>query len=430
MMALWLGDDHLIFRGEAAVANGWFQRAARILEGLEPCPEHGWLAALQGYMALGKGDTARARELAARGRELGRRLGVVCLEMFGLAVEGVALVNEGQVEEGMRCLDEATAAALGGEYEQIVPAGWTCCLLIGACERARDYDRAAQWCRKVEEFSRRMQINFVTGTCRAHYGAVLTWHGNWSDAERELTEATEDLTANRPSWSGAALVRLADLRRRQGRLGEAEELLSQAQRNALAPLGMAELALDQGDASAARDLLEPLLRRLPVENRTLRAHPVELVVRAQVAAGAVESATAHVSELRAIAAAVGTQPLHAAVSFSEGLSPPLAAITIRRASGSRTRSSCSPQATLHLRWDEPGSSWPPCWSRWTVRTRLRARRQWRSGASTRSGLWRRARGRARCSSASALHRRPGELHTGMRLLTPASSRFYAWSRRA
>jgi LuxR family transcriptional regulator, maltose regulon positive regulatory protein len=218
MMALWLGDDHLILRGERAVANGWFQRAARILEGLDPCPEHGWLAALQGYMALGEGDTARARELAARARELGRRLGVLCLEMFGLAVEGVALVNEGQVEAGMRCLDEATAAALGGEYEQIVPAGWTCCLLIGACERVRDYDRAAQWCRKVDEFSRRMRINFVTGTCRAHYGAVLTWHGNWPEAERELTEATEDLTANRPSWSGAALVRLADLRRRQGRL--------------------------------------------------------------------------------------------------------------------------------------------------------------------------------------------------------------------
>ena len=42
-------------------------------------------------------------------------------------------------------------------------------------------------------------------------------------------------------------------------------------------------------------------------------------MRAQVAAGAVESATPHVSELRAIAAAVETQPLRAAVSFSEGL---------------------------------------------------------------------------------------------------------------
>ena len=234
-------------------------------------------------MALGEGDTARARELAARARELGRRLGVVCLEMFGLAVEGVALVNEGQVDAGMRCLDEATAAALGGEYEQssrrdgpvaylMVPASG-CATTTGRRSGAGRWRSSAAGCGSISS----------PGPAGRIHGAVLTWHGNWPEAERELTEATEDLTANRPSWSGAALVRLADLRRRQGRLAEAEELLSRAQRNALVPLGMAELALDQGDASAARDLLEPLLRRLPLENGTLRAHPLELAVRAQVA---------------------------------------------------------------------------------------------------------------------------------------------------
>ena len=137
MLAVWLADDYLVLRGERAVANGWFQRAARLLEGFEPCPEHGWLDALLGYMAMVEGDQARAKELAVRARELGRRLGVVSLEMFALSVEGVALVNEGDVVDGMRCLDEATAAALAGEYEEIVPAGWTCCLLLNACERAR-----------------------------------------------------------------------------------------------------------------------------------------------------------------------------------------------------------------------------------------------------------------------------------------------------
>ena len=87
--------------------------------------------------------------------------------MFGLATEGLALVNQGDVAEGMRRLDEAAAAALGGEYEQLAPAGWTCCYLIYACERVRDYDRAAQWCREVEAFSRRTRIRFVNGVCRA-----------------------------------------------------------------------------------------------------------------------------------------------------------------------------------------------------------------------------------------------------------------------
>jgi len=165
LLALWVGDDYLILRGERAIANGWFQRAARILEGLDDCPEHGWLDALLGYVAITDGDTATARELAISARELGRRLGVVSLEMFAVAVEGLALVNEGAVADGMGRLDEATAAALAGEFEEIVAAGWTFCFLLNACERVRDFERAAEWCRKVAEFSRRMHTNFVTISC-------------------------------------------------------------------------------------------------------------------------------------------------------------------------------------------------------------------------------------------------------------------------
>jgi len=319
MLALWVGDDYLILRGERAIANGWFQRAARILERLDTCPEHGWLDSLLGYVAIVDDDPTKAKVLALRARELGRELEVVSLEMFALAVEGLALVNEGKVVDGMRCLDEATAAALAGEFEEIVPAGWTFCFLLNACERVRDYERAAEWCRKVEEFSRRIRTNFVTLACRAHYGAVLTWHGRWVEAEQSLTEATGRLGLERPSWSGLAIVRLADLRRRQGRLAEAEDLLEQRPGNPLAPVVMAELALDRGDASAAVDLLGPVLRRVPVENRTLRAAPLEVMVRARVAIGDAEAAASHVVELRSIAAALGTRPLRASLSLSEGL---------------------------------------------------------------------------------------------------------------
>src|SRR5829696_5055026 len=318
MLALWVADDYLILRGERAIANGWFQRAARILEALDTCPEQGWLDALLGYVATVDGDPAKAKVLAAQARVLGKQLDVVSLEMFALAVEGLALVNEGEIADGMRCLDEATAAALAGEFEEIVAAGWTFCFLLNACERVRDFERAAEWCRRVEEFSRGMRTNFVTLACRAHYGAVLIWQGRWPEAERSLGEATE-IAAERPSWGGLAIVRLADLRRRQGRFAEAEELLQQRAGNPLAPVVMAELALDRGDLSAAVDLLEPVLRRLPVENKTLRAAPLEVLVRAKVATGAADAADSHVTELRSIADALGTRPLQASLSLVEGL---------------------------------------------------------------------------------------------------------------
>jgi ATP/maltotriose-dependent transcriptional regulator MalT len=163
-----------------------------------------------------------------------------------------------------------------------------------------------------------MRTNFVTLACRAHYGAVLTWQGRWPEAERSLSEAT-DLAAERPSWGGLAIVRLADLRRRQGRFAEAEDLIEQRPGNPLAPVILAELALDLGDASRAVDLLESVLRRVPAQNRTLRAAPVELMLRARIATGETDAATSHLSELRSIAEALGTRPLHASVAFSEGL---------------------------------------------------------------------------------------------------------------
>jgi LuxR family maltose regulon positive regulatory protein len=318
-MAIWLANDHLEFRGEKAVAQGWLRRARRILDGLEPVPEHGWLAALEAEMALAAGDTATAARLGSQARELGRDLGITDLEMLGLATEGLALVTEGEVEQGMRCLDEATAAALGGEYEELVGVGWTCCYLIYGCERVRDYDRAAQWCRKLEEFTERMQIQFVKGVCRAHYAAVLTWHGIWEQADDVLSKATEDLAATRPSLASEGIVRLADLRRRQGRFEEAERLFVEAASHPLATVGMAELAVDRGDPAGAMPLAERVLRQLPLANRTQRAAALELAVRAKAAAGDVDGARVHLGELRSVAQAVPTGPLRAAASFCEGV---------------------------------------------------------------------------------------------------------------
>ncbi len=317
-MALWLGDDHNEFHGAEAVAEGWFNRAARLLGDLD-CPERGWLTVFDAHGALGRHDTGRARDLAVRAREVGRRHRAVDLEMFSLATEGLALVGEGAVEQGMRCLDEAAAAALGGEYENLAPAAWTCCQLMSACEEVRDYERGAQWCRQIEEFSRRMEARFVIGVCRAHYAVTLGWHGKVAEAELELTGAQEDLTVKRPYWRAEAVVRLGELRRRQGRLAEAEALFNEVPWHPLAKRGVAELSLDRGDPAAARAVLDRMLRQLPAVGSVGRAWPLELLVRAETALGELDAAAAHLAEFRSIASSVGTRPLRAAACFVEGV---------------------------------------------------------------------------------------------------------------
>ncbi len=79
------------------------------------------------------------------------------------------------------------------------------------------------------------------------------------------------------------MVRLAELRRRQGRLVEAAQLFEQAEPHALAALGRAELAFDRGDGRAAAHLAARYLRHVPSNNRTDRAAGLELLVRALAA---------------------------------------------------------------------------------------------------------------------------------------------------
>ena len=191
-MALWLAVDELDFRSSWAVANGWFQRAERLLEGIEPAPEHGWLAFHEGYIAHASGDTARAGELARTAAELGRRLGVPDLEMLGLALEGATLVACARVDEGMRRLDEATATALEGGAANPMSGAWTFCFLVSACTAVLDYGRAAQWCDRIAEFAERYGSRMMLGYCRAEYGAVYLWRGRWGDAEAMLEAAIED----------------------------------------------------------------------------------------------------------------------------------------------------------------------------------------------------------------------------------------------
>ena len=317
-IAAWIGADCLLFRGEPAVCNGWLQRAHSLIDGVEAGVDHGWLAIHEGHIAVAlEEDTAKARTLAARAVELGRRFGAPELEMLGLGLEGRALVSEGELEEGMRRLDEATTVALAGEAKLLYCVAWACCYLVSACERVRDYERAAQWCTRVGEFCGQHDI-FLLNTCRAHYASVLSWQGRWEEAERQLTAAVEGIQASRPPMIGDALARLGDLRRRQGRLTEAEDLFARSQTHSLSVLGRAALALDGGEPAEALELADRYLRRFPDPSRVERSAGLEVAIRALTRLGELERADEALVQLREIASQVRTRPLLAAVRASEG----------------------------------------------------------------------------------------------------------------
>src|SRR5262249_23248350 len=141
----------------------------------------------------------------------------------------------------------------------------------------------------------------------------------WDEADRELTLATEELAASRPAMTADGLVRLAELRRRQGRLEEAKQMFGRAEPHPQASPGLGEMALSPGEARGAAGLAERYLRRLPAHNRVERAEGLEVGVRAWLASGKRREAQAAFDELSSIAAGVGTSPLLASQRLAAGL---------------------------------------------------------------------------------------------------------------
>jgi DNA-binding CsgD family transcriptional regulator len=314
-VAIALAWDYRSYRGEPAVSDGWLARARRLLDGRGPTREAGWLALREASFSL-PGDTALARGRCSEAELLGRELGDLDLEMTAIALDGLVRVSEGDIARGMARLDEATAAATAGEMQDPMAVGFSCCYLIFACERVRDLDRAGQWCERLEGMAAGWNVRALRAVCRAHYGSVLMFRGDWTGAERELMEANAVL-AHVPREGADVLARLAELRRRQGRADEAAALAQQAQHHPTAILCQAAMALGRGEASVAAEGAERYLRSMG-EARTERAPGLELLAEAQAAAGRPDEAAAAASELSETARLAGTDPLLGSARYAVG----------------------------------------------------------------------------------------------------------------
>jgi DNA-binding CsgD family transcriptional regulator len=309
-LATYLAGEARI-EGQDAAAAGWLARARRLLAGAGTVPELGWLAIEQAKRAS---EPADAEQHARSALEVAHDLADPDVECMALAQLGRAVVAQGRVEEGVALLDEAMTVALGGETRDPLACGDACCTTLVVCDGLADLHRAAQWCEAVVDFTERRRFLPVQSWCRSIYGAVLVRAGDWERAEAVLADALRRRT-DRRTGAGHALPRavLADLRMRQGRTEEAEQLLSglEDHPDALAPL--VRLHLERGDLGLARALLD---RRAEAggEDGDL------LVLRGAVAraAGDLDAAGAVAERLRELAGRLGREDLAAEAAALAG----------------------------------------------------------------------------------------------------------------
>lgn len=318
--ALWLADAHLAFFGATAVANGWIQQADRLLADSPVCAEHAWLLAYRGHYALHvDGDAEHALALAREGQALARATAAADVEVVTRALEGLSLIQIGQVAKGMARLDEASAAAVAGGLTDLNAIAWACCYLVAGCECVRDLPRADEWSRRVLAFCEKWGLAPIYASCRIHYATVLTWQGDWGAAERELVRPHADAQNALPGLERVRQARLAELRRRQGRLDEAEQLLRGAGESPLAVAGRAAVALDRNEPEVACDLSDRALRLLPPDAWIDRVDVLLIRTRALAALGAAAQAAHDAVALGDAAARAGTALLRGTATYAQGI---------------------------------------------------------------------------------------------------------------
>jgi DNA-binding NarL/FixJ family response regulator len=298
LVAVRLAMLHALITGDEAVVGGWLASAQRLLEQCPDCPERGWLDL---FLAAATDDPAERERLAERARGAGQRFGDAGLEFDALAYSGKALVERGEVPTGMRLIDEAFAAVAAGVVADPWAAGEIYCALFSACELARDVRRAEGWLHAVDRYVERTGELPISAICRMHYGGLLCAAGRWAAAEHELLLALRIYDGSYRGSRAEPLLRLAELRVRQGRLAEAGQLLEDSSGDPEASLPLALLHLARDEAPLARSVAERALRRRPLD---LRAVPLlAALVDADLATGDVAAADAATGRLDRLAAA-------------------------------------------------------------------------------------------------------------------------------
>jgi DNA-binding NarL/FixJ family response regulator len=288
-VAVWVSHQHLT-AGRKSAARGWLARCERELEGKGDCVGRGWVAVEHARQA----DNVHEQiEHAQRAMEIGRACGTGDLEVYALSLLGRATVSSGNREAGMRLLEEAMAAATAGRARDVHTLGEAYCNLVVACTYAGDWERATEWCEHVEQFAHTYATAPLFAACRTVHADVLLATGRWHEAEDALQGALATHARYVPEMAAPTVATLAELRVRQGRLGEAERLLAGREEHPSSLRALALLRIAEDRPRVAVALLE----------RGLRATEGDAIGEAQLLAPLVDAQLARGDTERAAAAA-------------------------------------------------------------------------------------------------------------------------------
>jgi DNA-binding NarL/FixJ family response regulator len=289
-VAIWISRQYRNLYRRHAVADAWLTRVRSLVSDLDG------EGSLSGWLALAASEAAAPgpQAVAAAGHAvaIARAQRDVDLEIVALARRGAVRVAAGSVTEGVADLNEAMVAATSGEGEDVQYLGEALCSLLEAAGALGDPSTVEPWAQLIVDFRSSYAFgplvpleasatDLISAFCTGCCGGVYLVTGRLDAAEQQLTDAVGGMAATglRPRCMHP-VAQLAELRVLQGRLTEAEVLLTGYEEEWECAIAGAGLDLASGrPAQAVRRLQAALdaLTQVPILALPLHA---EMVVAA------------------------------------------------------------------------------------------------------------------------------------------------------
>jgi DNA-binding CsgD family transcriptional regulator len=281
------------------------------------CVEHGYLLLPAAEQDLAEGKIEAAQTSATSACEIGVRFNDVDLIACARHLQGRALVQQGQIREGLTLLDEAMLAVVAGELSPMM-TGLVYCSVIDTCQhvyavsRARDWTAAfARWCEQQPEM-----VAF-SGACLVHRAELLKLSGAWHDALASVRLACERSERAARMPPAAAFYEQGEIHRLRGDFAAADDAYRRASRLGCEPQpGFSLLLAAQGRTSAARASIRRVVEA--TTDRFRRARLLPAAVEIALGTGDIEAAGDACAQLEQIARDVDTELLRAVSAQCRG----------------------------------------------------------------------------------------------------------------
>lgn len=308
---------HYAARLRNAVAAGWYGRAERLLADEPEGAEHGYLAWTAALMSIGACEYRPALEAARRTWDVGLSTGDQTLQALGLTFQGYLVVRQGELDEGLRMLDEGMATAVSGAVAPF-PTALIFCRMIDTCQLLGDYRRASEWLDAIDASPITACITSYPGDCDTHRTQLLVGRGAWAEAERLARRACAEVEQFDVSHAGVAFYELGEVRLRTGDLDAAAALFTRAAELGTVPQpGAAILARRTGQLAVAASAIAAALADEPWD-ALARARLLPTAVELALEIGDLQRARAAAAELAALADTYPSRAMTAAAAAAAG----------------------------------------------------------------------------------------------------------------